>query len=141
MTHIDFHTGVPNKAAYACRVLRKARASGRQAVVYWSDAAALQSFDKLLWSFSPLDFLPHVFANDALAGQTPILLTDAVVDTPHTDLLVNLDAQSPTFFSRFDRVVEVVSNDQADALAGRARYKFYKDRGYELKHHVIGDAA
>lgn len=138
MTRIDFHTNVPDKAAYACRVLRKARTENTQAVVYCSNTTELERFDKLLWSFSALDFLPHVFVSDALAAQTPIILTSTVTDTPHTQLLINLDTETPTFFSRFDRVIEVVSSEDSDAAAGRARYKFYKDRGYALKHHVAG---
>jgi DNA polymerase III subunit chi len=143
VTQIDFHTGAQDKSAYACRLLRKAHASGMQAVVYWSDAAALARFDELLWSFSALDFLPHVFAGDPAAPLTPILLTAQVADTPHTQLLVNLDPdlEPPAFFSRFDRMVEVVSAQADDAQAGRARYKFYKDRGYALKHHVIAETA
>ncbi|MBX7228689.1 MAG: DNA polymerase III subunit chi [Burkholderiaceae bacterium] len=138
MTRIDFHTGVPDKAVYACRVLRKAYAAKVQTVVYCSDQSELERFDKLLWSFSALDFLPHVFVTDALAAQTPILLTSVVADTPHTELLINLDAQTPLFFSRFDRVIEVVSTADDDRLAARERYRFYKDRGYTLTHHVAG---
>jgi len=38
------------------------------------------------------------------------------------------------FFSRFERVIEIVTQDENDARLGRERYSFYKDRGYELRH-------
>jgi DNA polymerase-3 subunit chi len=30
-------------------------------------------------------------------------------------------------------LVELVSEDEQDKLAARARFKFYRDRGYEMK--------
>jgi DNA polymerase III subunit chi len=140
MTRVDFHTHVDHPVSHTCKLLRKARAAGNQCVVYCSRESTLDELDKLLWTFSPLDFLPHVYASDALANDTPILLTTAVADTPHHDVLINLDADSPTFFSRFERVIEVVGTSEDDANAGRMRYKFYKERGYALTHHRMDGA-
>ena len=138
MGQIDFHTGVNDKSAYACRLVRKAYASGQKIVLYWSDLAALQALDQLLWSFSAIDFLPHVFSHDSLASVTPILLTHTETDTAHSQLLINLDQQIPAFFSRFARTIELVSDDPLDAAAGRARYKLYQAQGHTLSHHIIG---
>jgi DNA polymerase III subunit chi len=140
MTRIDFHTHVDQPVAHTCKVLRKARAAGNQCVVYCSRESTLDALDKLLWTFSPLDFLPHVYAHDPLAEHTPIVLTAKVADTAHHDVLINLDEVSPTFFSRFERVIEVVALDENAAAAGRMRYKFYKERGYELTHHRMDGA-
>jgi DNA polymerase III subunit chi len=140
MTRIDFHTHVAHPLAHTCKVLRKARAAGNPCVVYCSQGAMLDELDKLLWTFSPLDFLPHVYAQDPLAETTPILLTAQVGDTAHHDVLVNLDEATPTFFSRFERVIEVVGTQENAASAGRMRYKFYKERGYELAHHRMDSA-
>ena len=49
-------------------------------------------------------------------------------------MLVNLHAEPPPFFSRFERLAEIVGVDDA-AAAGRERYKFYRERGYELRAH------
>jgi DNA polymerase III subunit chi len=140
MTRIDFHTHVEQPLVHTCKVLRKARAAGNQCVVYCSEQNMLDELDKLMWTFSPLDFFPHVYAQDALAAQTPILLTAAVADTAHHDVLINLDQASPTFFSRFERVIEIVGTQENAASAGRMRYKFYKERGYELAHHRMDRA-
>jgi DNA polymerase-3 subunit chi len=140
MTRVDFHTHVEHPIAHTCKVLRKARAAGNQCVVYCSRESTLDELDKLLWTFSPLDFLPHVYAHDALAAQTPILLTARMADTAHHEVLINLDDVSPTFFSRFDRVIEIVGQEENAAAAGRMRYKFYKERGYELTHHRMDGA-
>ena len=48
-------------------------------------------------------------------------------------MLVNLHAVPPPFFSRFERLAEIVGLDEADIAAGRERWKFYKARGYEIR--------
>jgi DNA polymerase-3 subunit chi len=53
------------------------------------------------------------------------------------DLMINLAPVVPEFFSRYDRVAEVIDGDPARREQGRDRFRFYRDRGYELKtHHV-----
>ncbi len=137
MTRVDFHSKVPDKLAYACRLVRKARAGNMQVVVYLQDAAQLQAFDDALWSFSAQDFLPHVRATDALAAQTPVILTDdAEQALPHHQILINLSADTPPHFARFERLFEIVANEESDLAAGRERYRLYQQRGYPLTHFV-----
>ena len=131
MTRVDFHFNAPDKLHYGSRLLRKIYRSGQRAVVF-GDPAEIAEFDSLLWTFSALDFIPHVYAGDPLAGQTPLLLCSEPVDTPHVDLLVNLSRSTPAFFSRFERLIEVVSTGEADRAAARERWRFYKDRGYAV---------
>lgn len=142
MTRIDFHTNVPDKLAYACRLVRKASAGGQpgrpsRMVLLLDDDAQLAALDAQLWSFSRTDFLPHVAAGDALATVTPIILAasdDAPL--PHTDLLVNLSRRMPAGVERFQRVIEVVSSEESDAAAGRKRYMAYKQQAYQPTHIV-----
>ena len=137
MTRIDFHSKVPDKLHYACRLIRKAHTTDTKLVVLAEDSAQLMQIDALLWTFSEQDFLPHVIADDALALQTPIVLTDNCEQPlPHHQALVNLSQRTPTCFARFERLFELVSNDSQDLIAGRERYKYYQQRGYPLTHHV-----
>ncbi len=137
MTRIDFHSNVPNKIAYACRLARKARKADLQIVILARDTAQLTELDELLWTFSEQDFLPHVMMHDALAAQTPILLTaDPAMEAPHHQILINLSDTPPAHFARFERMFEVVSSDETDKSAGRERYSYYKQRGYPLTHFV-----
>jgi len=140
MVLIDFHVNAPDKMHYVCRLARKIRAADKNLVIYSRDAELLETLDRQLWTFSELDFLPHCMAGDALAPVTPIILlgdNDANDNgaTPHHEVMVNLDHQAPPLFSRFDRLIEVVTGEQADLEAGRKRWKFYRDRGYELNRH------
>lgn len=141
MTHIDFHSNVTDIMAYACRLVRKARAADCRIVIFNNDPAQLAALDEMLWTFSELDFLPHVKAGDPLADQTPVLLTDSdAIEFPHHQLLINLSNMTPAPFARFERLLEIVSSDDADKTAGRDRYRFYQQRGYPLKHFEAGQA-
>lgn len=138
MTKIDFHVNAPTKLAYACRLARKGYGAGHHMVFHASDVV-LAEFDRLLWTFSALDFVPHCKARDPLAAVTPIVLAgpdDADACIRH-DVIVNLDREQPSFFSRFERMVEIVEGEEADLEAGRRRWKFYKDRGYLLSRHDL----
>lgn len=139
MTQIDFHSGVPDKVAYACRLLRKAYASTPRIVVMTEDAAQLAELDKALWTFSATDFLPHAHANDPLAPDSAIVLVDSdTTELPEAGLLVNLARRAPAQFEAFPRLIEVISADEEDAAAGRLRYAAYKRQDFPLKHLTVG---
>jgi DNA polymerase-3 subunit chi len=139
MTRIDFHTNVPDKIAYACRLVRKAYGAKNRIVVMTQDAAQLAAFDAALWSFSATDFLPHVHVSDPLAPDTPIVLADSDdVELPQADLLVNLATRAPAQFENFPRLIEVVAQDEADAAAGRVRFVAYKRQEFTPSHLSVG---
>jgi DNA polymerase-3 subunit chi len=141
MTRIDFHSNVPDKITYACRLVRKARAAQCKVVMLTANHEQLAILDEALWAFSELDFLPHVSADNVLAAQTPVILSDSdAADLPHHQILINLSSRTPANFARFERMFEIISSDEADTLAGRDRYRFYKERGYPLTHFVAEKA-
>jgi len=146
MARIDFHSNVSDKLEYACRLTRKiwsATPVGESVrnIVMVGEKADLKSLDELLWAFSATDFLPHCLIEDETAIDTPILLTDdslspALSHLPHADVLIHLGMRMPSdvpgLLARFPRIVEVVTVDEAERLAGRERYKAYRDLGHEL---------
>jgi len=134
VTGVEFHFNAPDKLGYACRLLRKAALKGAQVAVT-GEPALLRELDTVLWTFDPIEFVPHCMAN-APAGMlaaTPIVLCDKAASSPHRDVLVNLGAQVPESFEPFERLIEVVTLDDEDRANGRVRWQHYKSRGYELK--------
>jgi len=131
---VDFHFNVDQKLHYACRVVRKARGAGKSVLVFACEPDRLARFDAALWTFSALDFLPHVYADSPLAADTPILLS-LQPDRVARDVLLNLDdAPPPQFeqwFRSFERVIEVVSQDEVDRRSARARLSAYRAAGIE----------
>ena len=138
MTEIAFHFNAPDRLAYTCRLLRKAVASGARLVVT-GPAEALDRLDTELWTFSATDFVPHcrARAEPALLAASPVVLADDPVSTPHQQVLLNLGAEVPTGFERFERVIEVVGLDDANRLQARMRWRHYADRGYAMTRHDL----
>jgi DNA polymerase-3 subunit chi len=141
MTRIDFHTNIPDKLAYACRLARKAYSSKAKIVLLAEDAAQAAALNEALWTLSNVDFLPHVMADDPLAPETPIIITDSEeAALPHHEMLVNLTRRTPSTVAQFARVFEIISTDESDAAAGRQRYVAYKKQSYPLTHFVAGQS-
>lgn len=137
MTRIDFHTNISDKVSYACRLARKAYGARGKLVLLAEDAAQAAALNAGLWTVGDTDFLPHAMAGDALAAQSPIIVTDSLQgDFPHYDMLVNLTRSTPHEVDRFARVFEIISVDEDDAAAGRKRYSAYKQQSYPLTHFV-----
>ncbi len=141
MTEVAFHFNAPDKIDYACRLLRKAAASGAHVVVAGDDAL-LRDLDIALWTFAPQAFVPHCLmqgAVPALIAASPILL-GRPADSPRQDVLVNLGAVPPDAFERYARLIEVVTGEADDRAAARLRWRHYADHGYPLIRHDVAGA-
>jgi len=142
VTEIAFHFNAPDRLAYTCRLLRKAVASGARLVVT-GPPEALDRLDAELWTFSPIDFVPHCRAPsepDMLAAS-PVVLTSETDTAPHHQVLVNLGIDVAPGFERFERVIEVVGLDDADRQQARGRWRHYADRGYAMTRHDLAPKA
>jgi len=140
MTQIDFYTHVPDKLRTACALSVKACAQGLRVFVSCPDAETAQRFDRMLWTTPALGFTPHCGPRHPLAGETPVIV-DSDGETPgHDEVLINLRAESPAFFSRFRRLIEIVSVDEEDKALARGRFRHYRDRGYEIRTHDLGNS-
>ncbi|MGH1360348.1 MAG: DNA polymerase III subunit chi [Burkholderiaceae bacterium] len=137
MTKVDFHFNAPDKFGYACRLVRKIYRAGHEAVVWSDDEKALAEFDQRLWSFSGPDFIPHVMHSDPNAAATPVVLATGSLESHHHGVIVNLGVEPPPIFGRFERLIEVVTRDETDRQAGRERWRFYRDRGYDMTRHDL----
>jgi DNA polymerase-3 subunit chi len=137
MTEVAFHFNTPDKLGYACRLLRKAVAKGSKVVVT-AEPALLRDLDLALWTFAPLEFIPHCRSEasaPAVLAASPVVLAESPRAAPHQQVLVNLGAAVPDGFERFERLIEVVTGDEADRLQARQRWKHYAERGYSITRH------
>ena len=139
MTEVAFHFNAPDKLGYACRLLRKATGAGSRVMVT-GPSATLRDLDVALWTFAPLEFLPHCYGEvtPVALAATPVVLAESVRSAPHQQVLVNLGAAVPEGFERFERLIEVVTADEEDRNEARRRWKHYADRGYAITRHDLG---
>jgi DNA polymerase III subunit chi len=141
MTEVAFHFGVPDRLAYACRLLRKAYRSGVQVCVT-GPAQLLDTLDSQLWTFEPLEFVPHWRGarESALPPRlvhTPLVLADAADAPQARPVLVTLLADVPASFERHERVIEIVSRDEADRAQARMRWRAYEKAGAAITRHEV----
>lgn len=141
MTTIDFYFNAEAPLQVACRLAAKALAQKKRVLIHAPDAQTASQIDRTLWTWPAIGFVPHCAAHDALAGETPVLI-GAGDETPSgCEILLNLGAECPPHFERFERLLEIVGNDEDGRRAGRERYRFYQARGYRIAHHDLAGAA
>jgi DNA polymerase-3 subunit chi len=141
MTKISFYlsqNGQPTgHLVAACRLAEKAYQRGHGVYIHTASAEQTQTLDRLLWSFRQGSFVPHKPADED-DGVSPVLIGHDLRPSPRvTDILVNLTTEVPAFFSQFQRLLEVVSIEEPAKILARERFRFYRDRGYELETHEL----
>jgi DNA polymerase-3 subunit chi len=143
MTRIDFYvlkTGsARQRSVFACRLAEKALGLGHKIYLHTESNSATSQLNDLLWTFRDGSFVPHLPLDHSPEQDsddgTPIHIGHDTEPGDHSDLLINMADEVPLFFSRFDRVAEIVAADSRDNA--RDRFRFYRDRGYALETHTL----
>ena len=140
MTKIDFYVGKTNslqaRLLLACKVVMKAHQQQLHTYIHTDGAHTSHKLDELLWTFNELAFIPHTFA-PAKEPYSRIVIGHDHEPMENCGLLINLSNDVPQFFSRFERLAEMLDQEEPVLLAGRKRYQFYRDRGYNLDYHQL----
>jgi DNA polymerase III subunit chi len=134
MTRIEFYTGVANPVQAAHRLALKVFAAKRKLRIATPDAAITGELDRMLWLQPEESFVPHVALNSPLRDDTPIVIDHAATHEGAADVLISLCATPPSYFARFERLIEIVGQDEGLAQTGRTRWQYYKERGYAMTH-------
>jgi DNA polymerase-3 subunit chi len=142
MTQVDFYVlneqASGNRFTLACRLSEKIYHQGRRILIHTENVEETRHMDRLLWTFRQGSFVPHGAAGDCQTAITPVIIShDASMAESEHDVLINLSAEVPAIFSRFDRVAEIIDKEPQVVTAGRERFRFYRDRGYPLNKHDI----
>jgi DNA polymerase-3 subunit chi len=141
MTRIDFYSNAEPKLQVACQLVAKAIKKQSRVVVYAPDENTARAFDKLLWTYQAIGFVPHCMAHHALSSETPVVIARDDVELAYYQVILNLHADSPPSFSRFERLVELVGAGDDERELARGRFRFYRDRGYEINHHDLSKSS
>jgi DNA polymerase-3 subunit chi len=141
MIRIDFYIlngqTDSDRQVFACRLAEKAYNMGLEVYIHTESERQTEAIHQLLWSFRADSFVPHQSMTDTSPLTSPVLIGHAHKPPRLMNLLINLNAEQPMFFSQFERLAEIIDGDEETKQAGRARFQFYKHRGYELKTHQI----
>lgn len=137
MTTVDFYFNAEDRLQVACRLAAKALAQKKRMLIYAPEPEVASRIDKMLWTWPAIGFVPHCALHDPLAPETPVLIASDADSPGECELLLNLGAECPPHFERFERLLEVVTGDDAQRQAGRSRYRFYLERGYKISNHDL----
>ena len=137
MTTIDFYTHCADRLEIAARLVAKAWTQHGSVRVLTAGEEGTAELDARLWRLPPTGFLPHCRLASAVAAETPIVVDHALVHEGPAAVLINLHRSPPPFFSRFERLVEIIGAGDDEIAAGRERWRFYKERGYALRSHNL----
>lgn len=141
MTQVDFYlSGEPEgtaKGLLACRLANKAYQQGHQVYILAQDESQARQLDDQLWTFAQGSFVPHRLWQDTGEVDVPVLVGDTKAPADWHDVLISLVPEVPPFFSRFERVIELVGGEEQDKAEARERFRFYRDRGYALETHEL----
>lgn len=140
MTRVDFYV-LPShdphtRRVMACRLIEKAFRQGHTVYLKTDSPDEVNLFDDLLWTFRQGSFLPHERV-DTLPREAPIILGHVVPPSDMKDVLVNLGVDMPEGFTAFDRVAELIDQDEAVKAAGRQRYRAYQAHGFTPETHQL----
>jgi DNA polymerase III subunit chi len=141
MTRIDFYSNAEPKLQVACELVAKIVEQGLRVFVYAPDENTARTFDELLKAHQPLGFVPGRTTRQALSSETPVVIACEDVEIARHEVMINLRADSPASFSRFERLVELVGAGDDDRRFARSRFRFYRDRGYEINHYDLSKAS
>jgi DNA polymerase-3 subunit chi len=120
----------------ACRLAEKAYGLDHSVHALTATEDAARELDELLWTFRAGSFVPHEL--QGAATEAPVVIGCDPADAPQADLLINLTDEVPSCFDRFARVAEIIDADEGHRRAGRERFAFYRDNGYQPQTHRIG---
>src|SRR3989344_5906201 len=141
MTRVDFylldHATEGGRDAAVCKLTHKAFRLGHRVYILTDDHDGAQRLDRLLGIFSAGSLIPHGVGARPPGAGPPLLIGHEAPPPDYEDVLITLAPQVPEYFSRFQRVAEVVSGGDADKTLARERFRFYRDRGYALQTHNL----
>ena len=141
MTKVDFYllagNGQNARELMACKLIDKIYQLNHKVYIHTGSPQDSSRIDDMLWTLKPGNFIPHSLDSARDTTEAPIVIGHQESAPQINDVLINLTHEVPLFFSQFKRVAEFVDAEDAHRSLGRTRFKFYKDRGYELDTHEI----
>ncbi len=141
MTRIDFYILNENarhdRFFLSCRITEKAWHQKHRIMIQTDSGQEARHMSQLLWTFRDQSFIPHELLPQADLKTTPVIIGWDDDAAQECDVLINLATEIPPFFSRFERLIEIVEKDPAHKQVSRDHYRYYQERGYPLTNHKL----
>ena len=137
MTDIQFYNTcktLDDSLFYTCRLIEKIRARNLPILVQAPNETIGKQLDDLLWSFQESSFIGHTTDID---DHQPVNISWQNEPGEHHHVLINLGTQVPSWHGRFEKVLEIIYDQQDVIESKRDSFRYYKERGYPLRYHDL----
>ncbi|MDH5484791.1 MAG: DNA polymerase III subunit chi [Gammaproteobacteria bacterium] len=138
MSRVDFYilpdTQRTSQQQFACKLAEKAWQQGNRILIQTASADESHIIDELLWTLKQDSFIPHAVLNTSSNDDNPILISHEAANDGQFQLMINLTTTIAEQ-DRFERIAEILNQDEASKQMGREHYKLYRNQGYDLNHH------
>lgn len=123
-----------DRLSFLARLTEKALKLGHKIYIHTDTPQQATDIDDYLWSYKIESFLPHGLSNENVP-LAPVVIGSSEDCGPHNDLLINLASQLPSFYKRFNRIAEIVIQNDAILNELRSHYRQIKNDGTEALIH------
>lgn len=121
----------------ACRLLEKAYLKGHKVFVYCNNQHDAEHLDELLWTFKEDSFIPHNLQGEGPEPSPAVQIGFNDDPRGYHDILLNMSDTIPQFYKRFQRVMEIVGDEEDAKERSRQHYREYKAKQCELYTHTM----
>lgn len=119
------------------RLADKAQRLGHRVLIAVDHADEAKALDEFLWQSPEDSFLPHRQLGDPEQPDAAVEIAPVEHSGEHRDVLINLSRRVPDYFSRFERLAEVVIQTPEVLQVTRTHFGFYKSLGYSVNHQQL----
>ena len=140
MPSADFYlateTGFDQCLPLVCKLVDKAYQQQHAVFILVPSEILAKTLDDLLWTFRDDAFIPHSLQHQS---QLNIQIGFDQTAPKLQDIFINLTSVIPDFFPQFQRILEIVPQDQKDTA--RKKFRFYKEKNCEITTHDLTKTA
>jgi DNA polymerase-3 subunit chi len=143
MAQVDFYliseAQITEAYRFICRLVDKAYQQKSRIYVHANSLEEAKTLDDLLWTFRDDGFIPHEIYEGKPASSSLVFIRIGFKNAPadDQDILVNLTETVPEFFPQFQRVLEIVPNNENAKKISRNKFRIYREKNCELNTHDL----
>ncbi len=126
-----------DRLTFLSRLIEKATTLGHTIYIHTNHLQQATEIDDYLWTYKIESFLPHELSNIKTPQDISPSVTIGFTEDckGHNDLLINLASELPPFYKQFDRVAEIVIQNDAILRELRNHYRQIKNENIEAVIH------
>ena len=128
-----YHTSKTPLERVLCKLLAKAYNANSKALVVAPDKEFATELNKILWTFSRREFIPHGIDGEDDPAICPIFISDSNENKNKAEIIIHVNNIKQET-SKFSRVIYIFDHDDA-AKAAQNMYQELKNTAPKTQYH------